>query len=314
MRRLGRISADLNRLHGVTTAVLNDWSRHFKWKPTCSLRVGATSLRSLFAFAAVLIASGCGTFVPEHQEGGSIDSEKNREAALALENAIVQSVHCEMRNAVIDVVGNNPNHASFAQGWSVQTTLTLTVDEKTTVAPSAFMSFLPSLFTLMFGGSAMTEATRVDTFNFYYAVDSLLRLPRCPDYFPTLIPHGAGSLLIRSDLKTNEWLFSVLSNRLIVPSEAIKDPKNGMQHKVTFIIDTSGNVTPGAKLATVTLMPSGTLLSVGRRRTHELLLTFGPANPAQKSDQVLSPNAQAMHQAALVASALQSANVRVTTP
>lgn len=257
---------------------------------------GARAARIGLTYAALGLLGGCGTYVPSHQEGGGL------EQALALEGAIVQSVHCELRTALYDVLHKNEQHAYFTKDWAVQVALTLTVDETTTVNPTIGMTFLPSLFTLGVSGNASTAATRVDTFNFYYPVKTLLDRGPCDPNFPEKFPHPSGSLLIRSDLKTKEWLLFVLSNKVTVDSE---DPKNGMQHKVTFVVDTSGGVTPGAALATVTLMPAGVFLAAGRKRTHDLTLTFGPADSNQKEQKVLASSAQSMFQAGQIVSALQ---------
>jgi hypothetical protein len=277
------------------------------------MMVGLSSIKSGAAILALALTSACGTYVPEHQEAKNFDPRRERDAAYDLENAIVQSVNCELRNAVIDSIGRNPKKSTFMQTWAVQMALTLTVSEKTAASPNAFMTFLPSLFTLLFGGSVSAEATRKDTFNFYYTVTDLNDpTQRCPGDFTLDYPHPSGSLLIRSDLKTEEWLFMVLENKVI--SGSTVDPKNAAQHQVTFVVDTSGNITPGAKLATVTLMPAPPFLSVERKRTHDLLLTFGPADPAQQQGQVLNQNAQQLHQAALFAIALQGTNVRAISP
>ena len=252
------------------------------------------------------LLGGCGTYVPSHQEGGGLDE------ALALEGAIVQSIHCELRNALVDVLGNNPKHAAFTNGWAVQVALTLTIDEKTTVAPTLGMTFLPSLFTLGVIGSASTEATRVDTLNFFYPVTTLLGRGKCADGFPERFQYGSGSLLVRSDLKTKEWLLFILSDQVTV--DPAYDPKNGMQHKVTFIVDTSGGLTPGAKLATVALMPTGVFLTADRKRTHDLTLTFGPVSKDDTGNKVLSPSAQTLFQAGQIVSGLQGTNVRLRTP
>ena len=253
------------------------------------------------AGVALSLLGGCGTYVPSHQEGGG------EAQALILEGAIVQSVHCEVRNALREVLTGNPEHAHFLKDWALQMALTLTVGEKTIVAPTVAMTFPPGLFTLGFGGTVSTEATRVDTFNFYYSVQELFDRGKCADNFPEQFPHPSGSLLIRSDLKTKEWLMFHLSNKVTVD---FRTKNNGLQHKVTFVVDTSGGVTPGAAMATVTLMPSGVFLTAGRKRTHDLTLTFGPADEKEKQQKVLSSTAQSMFQASQISSALENSIFR----
>lgn len=278
--------------------------------------IGARWARIGLACMALALQSGCGTYVPTHQEAGGdvVGSD--------LENAIVQSVHCELRNAMIDTFiedrQNGRHFADFMEGWAVQVALTLTVDEKTTVAPSVGMTFMPSLFTLGWGGSVSTEAQRIDKFNYYYAVRDLLKSDKCADNFPVKLSKqvGSGSLLIRNDLKTREWLESMIINKMTnVPNapDQFGTANNAFSHEVQFIIDTSFGVTPGAKLATVTLMPSGTFLTLDRKRTHDLSLTFGPASDDDKSRQQLSATAQQLFLANQITSAISNGILRLQT-
>jgi hypothetical protein len=56
---------------------------------------------------------------------------------------------------------------------------------------------------------------------------------------------------------------------------AVKD--SVLQHEVKFVIDTGATATPSWKLTRVTVNPDGNLLSFDRTRTHDLLITMGPA-------------------------------------
>jgi hypothetical protein len=55
-------------------------------------------------------------------------------------------------------------------------------------------------------------------------------------------------------------------------------PPDTLSIEIKFIIVTSGNVTPTWKLLRVTANTSGSLLSLGRTRTHDLIITIGPNN------------------------------------
>ena len=146
-------------------------------------------------------------------------------------------------------------------------TLTLTIDERTNIAPTIGLSFPPGLFTLAVGGNATTAATRVDKLNYYYTIRELEAQRECAKNFPDYLPHPSGSLLIRSNLKTREWLQAQILNKA---TDNFVETKNGFQHQVTFVVDTGGAVTPGAKLATVSLNPSSIFLGASRKRTHDL--------------------------------------------
>ena len=80
----------------------------------------------------------------------------------------------------------------------------------------------------------------------------------------------------------SEWLYDVagasLMNTISIPeSQAAASGNNVIQHEVKFIITTSGTLTPSWKISTVTVNPNGNLLSLGRVRTNDLVITLGPA-------------------------------------
>lgn len=163
---------------------------------------------TIFTAAAL---GGCGTFVPNLQEfpGAPGDAER-------LVHAIVHSVHCELKDAVTYVIdadkdlarANGARTAEWFDNWGMQAALTLTVAEKTEVNPTGTWTSNPItlFFTLGGGVDASSEATRIDTLNFYYTVRALYAEPPCNPNAAS--PHPVGSLLIQSDLKLREWLLS----------------------------------------------------------------------------------------------------------
>src|SRR5688500_4930328 len=101
----------------------------------------ARALFNILVLTAVVLLGGCGTYVPNIAEGSGKGLD------ILLENAIIQSIHCELRNAVVatlaeDKLSEKP-FADFLYDWAVQATLTLTIEEKSTVAPTIGMSFPP---------------------------------------------------------------------------------------------------------------------------------------------------------------------------
>jgi hypothetical protein len=258
------------------------------------------------------LLGGCGTYVPSLAESGDPGD------SLRLEEAIARSIHCELRNALIEVLVEDsatPEHfADFLQSWAVQMTLTLTLDEKTVLNPVISMSFMGTNFTLGAFGSATTHATRLDKFNYYYPIQDLVKSGKCfAGDDQVSLPHGSGSLLIRSDLKTKEWLDAQIGNKFLGYSpkdKSFKQNANAFQHQVTFVVDTGAGLTPGAKLATVNLMPSGTFLAANRTRTHDLNLVFGPASEEDKKNQSLSSSAQYLFLSSQISSAIQSGLLR----
>lgn len=246
-------------------------------------------LRVHHIFAIIVISAapglgGCGTYVPNIQE---IPGRPGSEQLLV--NAIVQSIHCEIKNAVTYVINqdkslekiNGARTASWFDNWGAAGVLTLTVSEKTDVNPTTMWVPHPvkAMFSLVGGIEASTQATRVDTLNFYYNVKDLYAEPPCNA--AQIGPHPAGSLLIHSDLKFRQFL---ADNILVIRTGGVNTlTKNGITHDVKFDILTSGNINPMWSLHTVSVNSKGTFLTTNRDRIHELSVTFGPTNPADKT-------------------------------
>jgi hypothetical protein len=231
------------------------------------------------------ILGGCGTYVPDLPEPPSAPG-----GTQLLVDSIVTSIHCEIKRAVQYVIGkdiqlaqtiNPARTAPWFDSWGVEGALTLTVSEKTEINPT--VSWVPNpvsmLFKLAGGVDASSEAKRINTLNFYYSVRDLSvdKTPCGPS-----APHPPGSFLIDSDLKIADWLESLI---LTVGSGSIKAlTEKGVTHEVRFQVTTSGSITPSWKLSPrVSVNPSGTFFSTNRDRTHDLLLTFGPADDKNKT-------------------------------
>ncbi|SEF11037.1 hypothetical protein SAMN05444161_8516 [Rhizobiales bacterium GAS191] len=251
------------------------------------------SLRQyVLLLATTALLAGCGTYVPGIAEfpGNQVEGQK-------LVRAIVASVHCEMRNAISYTINQDksvatqfhqPRSAPWLDKWGVQVALTITVDEKTLVNPNTVWTRaepVSALFTLSGGTNISSDATRIDKLNYYYTVKELYDLGACtPDETPN---RTVQSLLIQSDLKLKEWLLSqtvaVGTGDITVPT-GISTPlkQNALSHEVKFEVVSGGNLTPGWKLAHATINQSGLFLSASRDRTHDLLMTFGPIDPATK--------------------------------
>lgn len=234
--------------------------------------------------------TGCGTLVPDLHE--PLDGLNG----VNLVPNIVQSVHCEIRNAVDFVLGSDERqaksrnrgvrHANWLRKWGVQIVLSLTVKEKTSLEPS-IVGMPPSpasaLFTIAGAGEFSSEATRIDKLSYFYAVPELARQGPCPE---GAVDRSGSSLLMQSDLKLAGWL-----NDQVVVSQSgpVRFPdspagifkQNVLSHNVRFQVVTSGALTPSWKLVRATINPSGPFLTASRDRTHDLLVTFGPLDPSQ---------------------------------
>jgi hypothetical protein len=58
-----------------------------------------------------------------------------------------------------------------------------------------------------------------------------------------------------------------------------KGKPNVLSHEVRFEVVTGADITPAWRLSRVNINQRGTLLSASRNRTHDLMITFGPADP-----------------------------------
>jgi hypothetical protein len=101
-----------------------------------------------------LSLAGCGTYVPEIQE-----NPWSHDVA-ALIQAIAYSIHCELRNSIVDVKEqdlvfkkkNGRLIADWLDDWGAQVTLTLTIDETSGVSPSG-LYFPTKIFSLLLNGN-----------------------------------------------------------------------------------------------------------------------------------------------------------------
>jgi hypothetical protein len=274
--------------------------------------------RCTLLFAVALVVGACGLRVPEQQE---IPGDTG--AGQLLVQDIVQSVHCEVADAVQWVVlhdaenhrahPSQPLATAFLASWGVQITLGLTVEEKSTLNPTVVWSPpspVTSVFTLAGTGTLSADATRTDKLNFYYTIPQLLARHHCT----AGIQRGsASSLLIQSDLKTLEWLQdyyqTVLTQEINASSGAVSAFKqNVLSHEVKFEIVSSGGITPAWKLVRATIDQTGTLFSTSRDRTHDLTLTFGPGDSKGLTGQA----AQAAFLASLIG--LEFSNFQTRAP
>jgi hypothetical protein len=252
----------------------------------------------------ILLLSGCGTFVPGLQEM-SLDPAAEQK----LIQAIVTSIHCDISRAVIQFIDQDVQTAKFNRGrrlgswidnWGAQVTITLAVEDKTVVNPTAVgmpPSPLTSVFTI--GGTAIgsTDATRTEKVNFFYTVQELYNRGLCTvGEQPNT---GAPSLLIQNDLKIGDWLFDQLpvagTREGTYPGSAGNAFKqNVLSHETKFEVVISGGVTPAWKLVRATVNQTGTFFNASRDKTSDLIVTFGPLDPKQ-NNKALIPQAENLH-------------------
>jgi hypothetical protein len=234
----------------------------------------ARSTYRLLSLSMGILLAGCGLRVPPISEmGGQVDQQR-------LVDAIVLNINCELRGAFNDLRETYPK-GTFMDKWGAQTTMTLTYDETGALAPGALGTPAPLIGVFSIGGGLdlSSEAVRTETLNAYALVSDLDK-NRCS---PADEPNGP--FLLQSDLKLSEWLrdvagASMMKTISIPEAEAAASNNNVIQHEVKFIVTTSGTLNPSWKISTVIVNPSGNLLTLGRVRTNDLLITLGPAQQA----------------------------------
>jgi len=245
-------------------------------------------VRPLILVLATAGLPACGIRVPDLEE-----MPNGPGSAQAFERIIVHSIHCGIKDAV-DYVKNSDTKLASANKidrtrtpfwfdkWGIQGTLTLTVAEKTDFNPST--TWIPSpvkaLFSLAVGVDVSSQATRTDTLNFYYNVADIYKENPCD--FPTVVTQPTGSLLVNNNLKFREFLVEQIFNVGTGDPELLRG-KNGLTHDVKFEVVSSANVNPSWKSRYWTINPTGSLLTANRDRTHEISVTFGPADPDNKT-------------------------------
>jgi hypothetical protein len=251
---------------------------------------------SAAASAAVCVAlSGCGTYIPQMQEGWETSRTPVLTAGGDLEFKIREKIYCDIVQAVHD------NDALLPTRWGVQTTVDLQVDETGALNPG--VSFIDPLTdgqsrSLGLGGTLSSQGTREDKFGNYWNLDKLRKFSggTCDQDRPSF--HGS-SFLLESHLGISEWLRDRLQSEFALPSSSI--PKDAgdtfkqdvISYHVKFVVITSGTANPVWKLVRFSAGEGSTLASLGRTRTHDLLITFGAAfKPGSANIALISHQAQ----------------------
>jgi hypothetical protein len=240
---------------------------------------------SRMKFAIPLMMSflmgGCGTYVPGLEEPLSSPADGQQ-----LVQSIVQNIDCEIRNAIGDIIRTDKEEVrtgfrkrrqtAWLDNWGVQTTLTLVVNERGALNPSA--KWLPAspesaIFTLAGAGSLSAEATRMNKMGSYYSVAQIANGFRClPESRP------GGLFLLQSDLKLREWLLDIVMLEGTGVAQ-IPPMKDLIQHQVTFEVISSGSLAPVWTLTRAVVNGDGSLLEAKRGRKHDLVITLGPVDP-----------------------------------
>ncbi|MGA2891377.1 MAG: hypothetical protein ABSE22_00820 [Xanthobacteraceae bacterium] len=278
--------------------------------------------------------SGCGTYVPDIQEFWGTPEDATFKV-----NKIAGQVVCELRRAVQEVYSENehnpvvlvpppgqkaPPHRTlkWLDSWKVQVNLKLNIIEDTnltpgvslnTVYPSYVTAFpgkpsitTPQSYSTGFGATFTDTATRTDQLNMFFSVAELKTAPVGKD--PHCIPNKPANadLFVQSDLKLYDWLHAAILpyDTYIVNYASNNTPQNTIIHDIKFEIVSDGSVDPTWKLVHISANTSPNLLSLGRDRSQELIITFAPGQGG--GAKALSPAAQSSLNAIETGSAVQN--------
>jgi hypothetical protein len=265
-------------------------------------RISAIRICLCLAVSAALGA--CGTYVPDISEFPA-----DRVSEQQLVQKIVQGVTCELRDAVNHFYEKQQRQHLFIDAWGAQLTLTLTIDERSELNPTALWT--PGIFRLFWGVDVSSDATRIDTINSFHTIQEIRALQSCtPEERPV------GPFLLESDLKLENLLFdsqtaSDTGHVSFTETAKAGSGKNVIQHEVKFVVISSGNVTPTWKLSRIwSVNPTGVFLSALRNRTQDLLITLGQTDV---SGTALAPAAASIALSSQIGIAVSN-SVRTATP
>jgi hypothetical protein len=239
-----------------------------------------------------LLLTGCGMSVPPLEFGEAPGTEAKIHSAQFVKS-IAGHVHCELRRALYDTI--HDLETPWLWDWSAQISLTVTVDEKSSISPGlsltkflpGFVNHFPNGTTLSTGQSvgiglgagAGADANRVEVITWFLDFKDLhqevIQLKE-----KIAIPcELTGTYPIEGSLFIEQGLYAGVETAST--KGLVAQPKLGalsvISHHVTFDVNVTGNVTPTWKLVNVSANTgSGTLIGGTRDRKDDLLITMGP--------------------------------------
>lgn len=263
-------------------------------------------MKSIFnPLASVIIAlsvSGCGRVTPDFEitQGGPNDLSP-------FVQAVTSHIACEVQDAVSYVTREDSRLRDELRKWSAELTLTLTVDEKSSLSPGVTYT-APHIFSLSGGVTTSSDATRYLEMTWYLFFDKFTDSPQNQE----CIPKGVAS--IEGDLRIKQSLFAALY-ATSVHGNADATDKFGqikvVKHHVTFEVTVGASATPTWKFVHVTANPDGPFAEVTRKRTDDLLITMGRSDQSRaKGDRVARTVSNAVsqsHFAGQISNSLRSA-------
>lgn len=299
--------------------------------------------RRLLIVVASLGLVGCGLTNPDIKEIWDMDfpadpslNKPPVSGTAQIEYEIRKRIYCELKEAVYEANHYPVTKSATLTGpqtlktrgliplnWAAQITMSLEVDEVSSVNPGVSLNQVmhnaikafgpqntvttPQSFSLGFGATLSSTATRIDKFNPYYSIewlskpwtsDSVCYPQNDPFVRLGLTPASSSPFILESNLGIKDWLLGAMFVTDQLPSHGAPPagglpsgspgPSGGgstpkpdtVTYEIKFIIVSSGNVTPTWKLVRWSANTGMTpLFGMGRTRTHDLIITIGPATP-----------------------------------
>ena len=269
-----------------------------------------------FGFAAVTVLAacleGCGTYAPSMELSGDPN------ATAFLVNRVVNTVKCELREAVLksvkfdlDNAAQQPDHKlhlDWLSNWGADVTLTLIVGEKSNIAPSIQYTnplTAATAFIASGGFNVDSEATLTKKINFFLSFKKFITEFVKGSSHPLECAEPSG-FQIEGDLKFEEMIRDV-TLPLFLPDNVDPRPPSTFSEEEQFIFAFGGNATPTWKLVNTQVNAGGNFLTASRSRTNDVVVTLGPSDPKNPSKP--SPQLENAHYQALLQSAFSNAIV-----
>jgi hypothetical protein len=266
------------------------------------------------ALASVLLLAGslagCGIYVPD------IVPSSDPDAHAIKVNKVINHVKCELREAVLSVLHyeyenmrqfpERKRRIPWLDNWGAWLAIKFAAVEKGALNAGVTLTDpLPNSqsFTLGFGGTLSSEATRTDKVEYLFVFSDFIppggRVTRPPEPCK-----GYDGILIDSDLKIKDWLWSKVFPYFIAANiRELPPASKTMSYEVSFAVVTNGNITPTWKLVRVGAT-GNPLASIGRTQTDNLTITMGEVD---KKLRVPSPELLSANLATQIGSAVATA-------
>jgi len=223
------------------------------------------------------------------------------------ETNLISYVRCEIRSSIQGVLQREidnglaeADRSEWLRTWGVKVSLKLVVEEKASISPGFTFNNPMRNVILTFptggnvtagqaqntaiGASLGSAATRTETIGFYFAFADLLAERALTE--PCGEPGGS---FLEGDLQLDQFLEAKLQTARVpglLSRRPDRSPYDTFSYQTTFIITTSGNLTPSWKLVYFSANSAVPFLNGSRVETNDLTMTMGPVEAGGPSQSV----------------------------